>query len=133
MERDSSFLDRLAAQLAANDRHHDQVARAKGRERSDQYREGQSIAADIIGRVAAFGSTYECNTATLRDAARKQPDTLAGRVAAGQLAEAASSNEAATPDTQAEARRIDALTAAERIAAARARRNDRYRCPDREV
>jgi hypothetical protein len=89
----------------------------------------------MVCPLATLGSTYERNTATLRQAAQQQPDTLTGRVAASELAEAARDNEASTPDTYAEARRLNALSVADRIATARARNAQRKvgREPGHEV
>lgn len=85
-----SFGDRLAALNAERAALDEQADRARGQKRREEYLAGKSVAADIIGRVAAFGSTYDRNEQTLREAARQQPQSLLGRIAAAGLSEAAS-------------------------------------------
>lgn len=119
MDRPYSFQDELARSRAERETLGARAEGKAGYERMLAYRAGQAAGADIIGRALGFGSTYERNTRTLRTAAAAQPGTLAGRVAAAELVEAADRNEQDTPDTQAEVRRLAALERLQHAAAER--------------
>lgn len=122
MERPYSFQDELARLRAERQEIDDRAESRAAYQRFLDYRHGEEAADDIIGRVMTFGSTYERNTQTLREAAAAQPPGLAGSVAARLLTEAADINERNTPDTQAEARRLAALERLRQEAAARVER-----------
>lgn len=89
-----SFLDELARLQAETDQQRDQAERSAARARRAEFFEGKAVAADLLGRVAVYGRDHQQNADTLRKAAQQQPDTLAGRVAAGELADGAQSYQA---------------------------------------
>ena len=83
------FQDELARLRAEAGREDDQAERRAAYQRMLDYRAGVGIAADLTGRVATFGTNAADKAATLRTAARQQPNTLEGRVASSELGEAA--------------------------------------------
>lgn len=82
-----SFQDELTRQHAETLREEQRAAGKAGYQRLIDYRAGVGIAAAIAGRVAAGCQSAAESAATLRAVSAQQPDTLTGRVVAGELAD----------------------------------------------